>query len=476
MITAVALPVDEAVYYVEKSRQAAILVSSNAMELGRAIVAKINHSQDEAIECIAIAPNIVQSAVSLKEIVVSSGSYTDDNSAGCLIFTSGTSGSPKPAVLPRGYIHEAARGVADHFDLRPGDVILHVLPVHHVTGLVINILPFIMAGACIEFRSGSFDPQWIWDRWRKGGLTFFSGVPTIFLRMMRYHQQVISKLPTAERTAYEEAADQFRAIICGTSALPRPVQDFWTRIRKGKPILTRYGSTEAGAVLMVPLEGESVPDGSVGRVVPGVDLKLSEGEEGEILIKSPHLFSRYLFLDGVTLSPFFVDPVDRYLFDEAATANAFDERGYFKTGDIARREGENYFISGRASQDIIKSGGYKISALDIEREVLALPYISEVMVVGVEDEEFGQRVAALVTLLDGTRPEQSLSINGFRGDLRSKLAGYKLPTLLRIVKGDLPKTASGKVLKKKLGLKFFPCPGWEQEPQIQVWRSGSSKL
>jgi len=268
-----------------------VLVSSSAAGLGTAIVEKLSRLHSTSIQIIEIGPNLSGPLNALADIVISSDKYLDENSAGIVIFTSGTTGKPKGAVLRRGYIHEAARGVIDHFDLRPEDVILHVLPVHHVTGLVINFLPFIMAGACIEFKSGGFDPQWTWDRWREGGLTFFSGVPTIFLRMMRFHQKTIVKLPMADRTAYDNAASQFRAMICGTSALPRPMQEFWTRVRKGKTILTRYGSTEVGAVLKVPLDG-SVPDGSVGGIVAGVELKLSEGDEGEILVKSPHLFAR----------------------------------------------------------------------------------------------------------------------------------------------------------------------------------------
>lgn len=165
-----------------------------------------------------------------------------------------------------------------------------------------------------------------------------------------------------------------------------------------------------------------------------------------------------------------------------ATANAHNEEGYFKTGDIARREGDNYFIMGRASVDIIKSGGYKISALDIERECLGLPYIEEVMCVGVEDDEFGQRVAAAVKLREdqdiyACQPNQEgrhLTIDDLRRDLRGRLAGYKLPTLLRVLQEELPKTASGKVQKKLLGPQLFPCPGWERVSEIQAWRN--SKL
>ena len=160
-----------------------------------------------------------------------------------------------------------------------------------------------------------------------------------------------------------------------------------------------------------------------------------------------------------------------------------DGDGYFKTGDIARREGDFYFILGRASVDskglhtslpsvipgslidaVIKSGGYKISALDIEREMLGLDYISEVMVVGVEDEEFGQRVAAAIVL----QPIVSeLSLDKLRSDLRSSLAGYKMPTLMRVVK-EIRKSPTGKVVKKVLGPEMFPPEG---HSDIQRWRS-----
>lgn len=135
---------------------------------------------------------------------------------------------------------------------------------------------------------------------------------------------------------------------------------------------------------------------------------------------------------------------------------------------------------GRASLDIIKSGGYKISALDIEREILALPYISEVMVVGVVDEEFGQRVAALIALSEEHMTEEFLATHGnsahvltiddLRKDLRSRLVGYKMPTLLRVIEGELPKTATGKVMKKVLGPKFFP-PDYDTIADVQMWQA-----
>lgn len=175
----------------------------------------------------------------------------------------------------------------------------------------------------------------------------------------------------------------------------------------------------------------------------------------------------------------------KYLHDPELTAQAHNEDGYFQTGDIARRDGRYYYIVGRASLDIIKSGGYKISALDIEREMLGLPYIAEAMVVGVADEEYGQRVAALVSLQEEDltdafkkkygNPEHLLTIDDLRRDLRDRMAGYKLPTLLRVVSGELPKTVTGKVQKKILGPRFFPAD-YQTGSEVQQWMTPSRQL
>ena len=139
---------------------------------------------------------------------------------------------------------------------------------------------------------------------------------------------------------------------------------------------------------------------------------------------------------------------------------------------------------GRASVDIIKSGGYKLSALDIEREILALTYVGEVMVVGVPDDEYGERVAAAICLKhEGDLPEtekkfalQSLSIQKLRQDLRERLAGYKMPTILRLIPGELPKSGTGKVAKKLLGPQFFPPDRYRQLSEVEVWERSKAKL
>ncbi|KAF2185592.1 fatty-acyl-CoA synthase [Zopfia rhizophila CBS 207.26] len=459
-----ALPVEEAAYFIEKSRAALVLVSSFNMEKCCELEKRISATINEQFRGVPIGPCTLTPTLSPTDIIISSDRALEENAPSVVIFTSGTTGPPKGAVMRRTFVFDCAMSVADHYRLTEDDIILHVLPVHHATGVGINFFPFLISGSRIEFRSEGFDEVWMWERWKQGALnprrrlTFFSGVPTIYMRMRRFYQRTLLKLPSKQLGAYIAGARQFRACLCGTSALSQPLSEFWTELMQ-KKIVQRYGATEFGAVFKVRLDDMKAPDGSVGELVSGIDLKLSEGGEGEILVKSPHMFSKYLN-------------------DPEATAKAHDAEGYFRTGDIARKEGKYYWIIGRASLDIIKSGGYKISALDIERELLALSYIAEAMVVGVADEEFGQRVAALVSLREEELTDRFLqtygnnefilTIENLRGDLRNRLAGYKLPTLLRIVDGELPKTATGKLQKKILGTEFFPA-NYQTYPEVQQW-------
>lgn len=246
------------------------------------------------VRIIQIMGNLRQETLPPADMFISADQYLNEKAAGIVIFTSGTTGPPKGVVMRRAFIHDAAMAVAEDYDVTNSDVILHVLPMHHATGIGITFFPFILAGACIEFKSGGFDPGWMWERWRQGGLTFFSGVPTMYMRMMRFYYQHLVKLPQRDRAQYVDGVNQLRFMLCGSSALPRPVQHFWTGIRNGKIILTRYGSTELGAAIKVPINPENVPHDSVGTAAAGIDVKLSEGSEGEILVKSPYMFSKYV--------------------------------------------------------------------------------------------------------------------------------------------------------------------------------------
>jgi acyl-CoA synthetase (AMP-forming)/AMP-acid ligase II len=281
-----------------------------------------------------------------------------------------------------------------------------------------------------------FDAKAVWNRWLNTSLpqvTLFMCVPTVYARLIAYYDEFLASTQSA---AVATACLKFRLQICGSAALPSPIKRKWEKISGGVVLLERYGMTEIGMGLSNGYEPEKRIDGSVGWALPGVTVRLittdgtnkdvtkADNEPGEIQVKGDNVFLEYWR-------------------KPEATAKEFTEDGFFKTGDIAISSQSHqgaFFIQGRASVDIIKSGGYKISALDVERELLSLPVINEAAVVGLEDEEWGQRVAAIVTLASGTN---ELKLKDMRNMLRKNMAPYKIPTVLKVV-DEIPRNKMGK--------------------------------
>jgi malonyl-CoA/methylmalonyl-CoA synthetase len=228
-------------------------------------------------------------------------------------------------------------------------------------------------------------------------------------------------------------------MVCGSAALPVPMLEKWRTI-SGHTLLERYGMTEIGMGLSNPLQGERVP-GAVGSPLPGVEVRLiddagreaGDGEPGQIEVRGENVFSEYWGRP-----------------DE--TARAFNA-GWFKTGDMAVRNVGIYRILGRSSVDIIKSGGYKVSALEIEQTLLGHPKIAECAVVGVPDSEWGERVCAAIRWRDGA----ALPLTELRSWAKERLAVYKVPGRVREV-NDLPRNAMGKVIKKEVAKLFDSTP------------------
>ncbi|KAH0846872.1 putative AMP-binding enzyme [Fonsecaea pedrosoi] len=449
-------PLKEACYYVQKAGSRAVIAATTSLKQAQALAHETSKTTDPSFTCIPVQQGLGLQEFHWSQFTVENR-FRDPNAPGLVIFTSGTTGPPKAAVIRVGSLDQGTITLADQLKVTRSDSMLHVLPVHHATGIWISLLPFLLRGACVHFKSGTFDSQWTWDYFKQRKVTHFSGVPTIYMRMMHHYQACLAKLPGGERDQYTASTAQMKACLCGTSALPRPVEEFWMSMLGGKRIVQRYGSTEAGMVLTMPcdpLEQREIPLGSVGYAAPGVDVKLSEGTTGEIRVKSYNAFLGFLN-------------------DPESTAKAHDPDGYFVSGDLAQRCGNYFSILGRASVDILKSGGYKVSALDIEREILSLPYIKEVSVVGVPDDEFGQRIGAVVQMRSDQGIE-NLKLDDLRADLRKNLAGYKLPTLLRVIETELPKSVTNKVVKKTLGPLYFP-ENYRSIPEVQVWKH-TSKL
>ncbi|KEF52347.1 uncharacterized protein A1O9_11587 [Exophiala aquamarina CBS 119918] len=271
-------------------------------------------------------------------------------------------------------------------------------------------------------------------------------VPTIWVKMIGYFNQYFKNQPTKAKKA-SDSAGKLRLAISGSAALPVSIRDAWAQIANGCLLLERYGTSETGITYSERLTAGGRIEGSVGWPLPGVQSRLitADGQDvtnipdvmGEIQIKTRGLLKEYWGKPGAAEKEVTLD-------------------GWWRTGDLAMIKAEHNnatFIQGRASVDIIKSGGYKISGLDIETAMLELPYIKEVAVVGVPDVVWGEVVAAICAPVRGK--EADLTIVNIRENLRSQLAAYKLPQKLHVVK-ELPRNEMGKVQKKALRQQCFP--------------------
>lgn len=312
------------------------------------------------------------------------------NRRALMIYTSGTTGNPKGGVSTHEIITFQASCLVKAWEYSPSDRLIHVLPLHHIHGIVNGLAASLLSGATVEMHA-KFDPKVIWGRWQdRGSSSLFMAVPTIYSRLNDYFETHIRG--TDQEQAAREGAKALRLVISGSAALPTPVKAKFAEIT-GQVLLERYGMTEIGMALSCGLEVEKRIDGSVGWPLPGVEVRLTEKETGRIVDEIDQ--DGMIEIKGGNV---FLE----YWRKPEATASEFTADGWFKTGDVAKRDSTGaYFIQGRASVDLIKSGGYKISALEVERKMLELESIQEVAVVGLKSEEWGQQVAAVVKFREG---------------------------------------------------------------------------
>ncbi|MGH7547136.1 MAG: acyl-CoA synthetase [Gemmatimonadales bacterium] len=350
-----------------------------------------------------------------------------------MVYTSGTTGKPKGVVTTHANIRAQVTSLVTAWEWTADDHILLVLPLHHVHGIVNVLTCALWAGARCEMlpRSERFDADRVWQRIARGDLTLFMAVPTIYGKLIAAWELA----PPDRRRAMSGGAGRMRLMVSGSAALSTRTFERWREIN-GHVLLERYGMTEIGMALSNPLHGERRP-GFVGTTLPGVEVRLVDdagrpvaaGTPGEIEVRGPGVFREYWGRPD-------------------ATAQAFRD-GWFRSGDVAVVEQSAYRILGRTSVDIIKTGGYKVSALEIEEVLRTHPAVAECAVVGVEDPEWGERVCVAVEI----GPGQELSLEQLQAWARERLAPYKVPRALRCV-AALPRNALGKVMKLEVGKLF----------------------
>jgi malonyl-CoA/methylmalonyl-CoA synthetase len=347
-----------------------------------------------------------------------------------ILYTSGTSGKPKGVVSTHEMIAAQISTLVAAWEWRPEDRALLVLPLHHVHG-IINVLGCALwCGATCEIFP-RFDAETTWDRLASGDITIFTAVPTIYYRLVASWDSATPDI----RRRRSEGAGAVRLMMSGSAALPVGVLERWREI-SGHVLLERYGMTEIGMAIANPLRGVRQP-GRVGQPLPGVDVRLvgedghpvTQGSPGELEVRGPTVFAEYWHRPDATRAAF--------------------RDGWFRTGDIAVVEDGVYRLLGRTSIDIIKTGGYKISALEVEDVLREHPAIAECAVVGIDDEEWGQRVCAAVELKD----DATLTAADLEPWARERLAPYKVPRTLMAVPA-LPRNAMGKVVKPDVAALF----------------------
>ncbi|MFI0086038.1 acyl-CoA synthetase [Streptomyces bobili] len=349
-----------------------------------------------------------------------------DEDPALVVYTSGTTGPPKGAVIPRRAVAATLDALADAWGWTGEDVLVHGLPLFHVHGLVLGVLGPLRRGGSVR-HLGRFSVEGV-ARELNSGATMLFGVPTMYHRLAE-------ALPGDPGLA--EALGRARLLVSGSAALPVHDHERITAAT-GQQVIERYGMTET--LMNTSVRADGVPRaGTVGLPLPGVELRLVEedgtpltsydGESvGEIQVRGPNLFTGYLNRPD-------------------ATAGAFTADGWFRTGDMAVRDGDGYVrIVGRKATDLIKSGGYKIGAGEIENALLEHPGVREAAVTGEPDADLGERIVAWIVPQD----EQSPPSEGELADhVAKRLAPHKRPRVVRYL-DVLPRNDMGKIMKRAL--------------------------
>ncbi|KAJ5408554.1 hypothetical protein N7509_002437 [Penicillium cosmopolitanum] len=325
-----------------------------------------------------------------------------------------------------------------------------------VNGLpgVLNLSDLVYVGARIELFPAGIQPAPIWERLRGGGVTVLAGATRFWQVLMTHYEEKLRGLPEDERILYDEGAQNLRVVWFG-GGMPLPVaKRFWLRLRKERDWMVKYGASELGREAMVfRFASESAAlKPIIGRPLAGTEVKLTDGDHGELLIKSPTMMIGYID-------------------DEERTRAAFDDNGFYRTGDLVHQDDQGMFVF----DGLVRFNGLRVSVYEVESHLCDLPYMVEAYVLSIPDTQYGHRVGALVVLGAG---EASLTLGKLRKDLAAVLAIYKLPTVLRVVNSDeeLPRSPEGKLSRNPALQKFFPTENGELSGKVEVWNLGVEEM
>jgi len=334
-----------------------------------------------------------------------------------ILYTSGTTGRSKGAMISHRNLASNAQVLHRAWGFRPGDVLVHMLPLFHVHGLFVACHCMLMNGGPMRFHA-RFDAARAIADFRES--TVFMGVPTFYTRLL------------GEPGLTREACSSMRLFVSGSAPLLAETHVEFER-RTGQRILERYGMTETGMLTSNPLEGERRA-GSVGRALPGTQVRVVDdsgracppGENGHVQVRGPNVFAGYWRMPEKNAEEFTAD-------------------GWFRTGDMGSLSADGYLTIAGRSKDLIITGGYNVYPKEVELALDELPGVRESAVVGVPHPDFGEAVTAVVVAAEGARVTEEELIAA----LRKRLANFKVPKRVHLV-GELPRNAMGKVQKNVL--------------------------
>ncbi|HWV38596.1 MAG TPA: AMP-binding protein [Vulgatibacter sp.] len=349
-----------------------------------------------------------------------------------VLYTSGTTGAPKGAVLTHRSAASNLDALAAAWGWTGADTLVHALPLFHVHGLVLGVFGSLRAGSELMLLP-RFGAEAVAQAFGAGGATMLFAVPTMYHRIADHLE--------ADPAARKGLADA-RLLVSGSAALPVREHERLERLL-GQRVVERYGLTETLINCAVRHDGDRRA-GIVGPPVDGVELRLLDEEGrpfvpdvedaiGEVAVRGPNVFAGYLNRPE-------------------ATAAALDEEGFFRTGDLATLAVDGAVrIVGRRATDLIKTGGYKVGAGEVEAALLEHPQVSEAAVIGAPDDDLGERIVAFVVPREGASPRPEELVD----HVARLLAPHKRPRAVELV-GELPRNAMGKVRKKELAAAYRP--------------------
>ncbi|MES2785586.1 MAG: malonyl-CoA synthase [Pseudomonadota bacterium] len=337
-----------------------------------------------------------------------------------ILYTSGTTGRSKGAMLTHGNLLSNALVLKDYWGWKPGDVLIHALPIFHVHGLFVALHGALINGSKMIWMS-KFDPRLAIAKMKEA--TVFMGVPTLYVRML------------AEPALNREAVSNMRLLVSGSAPLLIETFNEWKE-RTGETILERYGMSETIMLTSNPYDASAGErrGGTVGFPLPGVGVRvrgdngqdLPEGEIGGIEVKGPNVFKGYWQMPEKTKEEFTAD-------------------GWFKTGDVGKIDERGYVVIVGRSKDLIISGGYNVYPAEIEGYINDLPGVAESALIGVPHPDFGEVGVAVVI----AKPGATLDAEQIVAKLKSQLANFKIPKRCFVV-DQLPRNTMGKVQKNLL--------------------------